>query len=79
MGLIARWRAYRKERSALLKMVALLQEDDRRMQRAYVQLALTPLDPNKVFIEGQRYTCVSCNKSFVHDEHSAWGFCRRCS
>ena len=77
----ARWRAYRKERAALLKMVELLKDEDRQMQRVYVQLALAPLDLDaRDYLDGTVLHCVYCHKTFVQDNrHCALGFCQECS
>ena len=78
LRLIARWRAMRKERSALLKMVDLLREEDRQVTRALVRAMCGTIDPDTVWVPGKRYACHRCGKRYRQGRQNVWGLCRRC-
>ena len=73
--------AARKERDTLIKMVDLLKESERELQRVYVELALVPVDmAARDYPDGKVLNCVSCGKRFVHNnKHCALGYCQECS
>lgn len=73
--------AARKERDTLIKMVDLLKESERELQRVYVELALVPVDmAARDYLDGTVLKCVYCGKTFVHDNKTcALGFCSHCS
>ena len=76
---VARWRAYRKERAALLKMVDLLREDERQMRRNLVRLMCGSIDPDTIWEQGRRYRCHKCGRMYKQGRQNIWGYCRRCS
>lgn len=73
------YRQRQKERDALVKIVDMLREEDRQMKCALVRMMCGTIDPDTVWIVGQRYCCHQCGRRYTHDRRCLWGLCRRCS
>ena len=78
--LLAWRRKQRNAKRAKRLALAYLRTGDRELARVIVKLTVYPCTQSEeVWKDGQSYTCLYCNRRYRQDQHSAWGFCQRCS